>query len=116
MEFTFDTLPKAVTQLYDKLENIERLLLVNSNQTPPETERWLNLSELCEYLPDRPVKATVYGWVNQRVIPFHKHGKALIFLKSDIDNWLKAGRKKTVAETANEAETYLLNNKKRGLK
>ncbi len=47
-----------------------------------------------------------YGWVNAGIIPVHKGGKKLRFLKSEIDNWLKQGRKKTLAETASEAEQY----------
>ncbi|MDR1342763.1 MAG: helix-turn-helix domain-containing protein [Prevotellaceae bacterium] len=31
----------------------------------------------------------------QRSIPYHKKGKKLMFLKSEIDNWLKEGRRKT---------------------
>ncbi len=72
-----------------------------------EPERWFDLSELCEYLPDKPVKPTVYGWVHNRVIPCHRRGKKLYFLKSEIDVWLKSGRKKTVAEIAAESDNYL---------
>ena len=68
-----------------------------------ESDRWMNLPELCEYLPDRPQKATVYSWVSNSLIPCHKGGKKLRFLKSDIDNWMKSGRKKTFAEL--QAET-----------
>lgn len=112
MEITFEQLPQAVTQLFDKLENIEKLLLNNSSQPQPESERWLNLSELCEYLPDKPVKPTVYGWVHQRVIPCHRRGKKLYFLKSEIDIWLKTGRKKTNAEIAAESEAYISKKRK----
>jgi excisionase family DNA binding protein len=77
------------------------------NEQPTETERWFDLNELCIYHPDHPSKPTVYGWVNAGIIPVHKGGKKLRFLKSDIDNWLKQGRKKTVAEIANEADNYL---------
>jgi hypothetical protein len=45
--------------------------------------------------------------VNAGIIPVHKGGKKLRFLKSEIDSWLKQGRKKTLAETASEAEAYL---------
>ena len=72
----------------------------------PEPERWLNLAELCEYLPDKPVKPTVYGWVHFRVIPCHRRGKKLYFLKSEIDEWLKTGRKKTNAEIAKEVQEF----------
>ena len=107
VDFTFEQLPQAITQLFSRLENIERLLTDGSSQQPQDTERWLNLSELCEYMPDKPVKATVYGWVHKMVIPCHRRGKKLYFLKSEIDAWLKTGRKKTIAETASEADTYL---------
>jgi site-specific DNA-methyltransferase (adenine-specific) len=46
--------------------------------------------ELCEYMPDRPTKATVYGWVHANKVPVHKGGKKLRFLKSEIDNWMKS--------------------------
>lgn len=114
MEITFEHLPKAVTQLMIKLDNIEQLLLKNSKQAQTQTDQWFDLTELCEYLPDKPVKATVYGWVHSSVIPFHKRAKKLFFLKSEIDNWLREGRRKTLAETAAQADTYLQTKKKRG--
>jgi excisionase family DNA binding protein len=83
---------------------------VHSEQ-PTETDRWFDLNELCIYHPDKPSKPTVYGWVNAGTIPVHKGGKKLRFLKSEIDNWLRQGKKKTLAETATEAENYL---KKKG--
>ncbi len=87
------------------------ILKAVSNEQPTETDRWFDLNELCQYHPDKPTKPTVYGWVNAGTIPVHKGGKKLRFLKSEIDNWLKQGRKKTLAETASEADTYL---KKKG--
>ena len=82
-----------------------------TNIQQSETDRWLSLADLCEYLPDKPAKPTVYGWIHQCAIPCHKKGKKLYFLKSEIDTWLKAGRKKTFAETAIGAEQYLLTKK-----
>ncbi|MCA6438157.1 MAG: helix-turn-helix domain-containing protein [Bacteroidetes bacterium] len=82
-----------------------------SNEQPTDTDRWFDLNELCIYHPDKPSKFTVYGWVHSGLIPVHKGGKKLRFLKSEIDNFLKQGRKKTLAETANEANNYL---KKKG--
>ncbi len=79
---------------------------------PTETDRWFDLNELCIYHPDKPSKPTVYGWVNDGTIPVHKGAKKLRFLKSEIDNWLKQGRKKTLAETASDADQYLTKRKK----
>ena len=39
MEITFEKLPQAVTQLYEKLENIERLLLSQNNTPEPEEDK-----------------------------------------------------------------------------
>lgn len=110
---TLETLPKAFTLLSNEVSEIKRLLLEKGNETPTEPDRWFDLNELCIYLPDKPSKPTVYGWVNAGLIPVHKGSKKLRFLKSEIDSWLKQGRKKTLIEIANEADTYL---KKKGLK
>jgi len=104
---TLETLPKAFSQLSNEVSEIKRLLLEKSNEQLTEPDRWFGLNELCNYHPDKPSKPTVYGWVNAGAIPVHKGGKKLRFLKSEIDNWLKQGRKKTLAETAIEAENYL---------
>ena len=99
--------------LDSRLSNIENLLLdikhAPKNAEQKETDRWFSLTELCNYLPDKPSKATVYGWVHTHAIPVHKGGKKLRFLKSEIDSWLKQGKKKTVAEIEAEAAKYLKN-------
>jgi hypothetical protein len=42
----------------------------------------------------------------------HKGDEKLRFLKSEIDNWLMQGRKKTATEIVNEAEKYCKTNKR----
>jgi hypothetical protein len=79
---------------------------VHSEQ-PTDTDRWFDLNELCNYLPDKPAKPTVYGWVHTGLIPCHKGQKKLRFLKSDIDQWLKNGKQKTISEIEAEANNYL---------
>lgn len=113
MEITFEQLPKAFTALFSKVENIERLLSTKVEPQQP-INQWFDLTELCNYRPDKPAKATVYGEVNRGVIPVHKRGKKLMFLKSEIDAWLKSGRRKTHSEIQAEADTYLESKKKGG--
>jgi predicted DNA-binding transcriptional regulator AlpA len=74
-----------------------------------KNDRWLDINELCQYHPDKPTKATVYGWVNARTIPVHKGGKKLRFLVSEIDDWLLSDRLQSQAEMVNEAGKYLVN-------
>lgn len=96
-----------------RLHNIEVLLLDIKYSTPapiePNTDKWFDLVELCNYHPDKPKPQTVYGWVFSGKIPVNKGGKKLRFLKSEIDEWLKEGRKMTVAESSLKAEQYLKN-------
>ena len=54
-------------------------------------DKWLSVEDLIEYLPDNTARATIYGWVAQEKIPYHKYGKKLTFLKSEIDAWLFYG-------------------------
>jgi predicted DNA-binding transcriptional regulator AlpA len=103
---TLETLPKAFTHLTNEVSEIKRLLLKKSNEQPTENDRWFDLNELCIYHPDKPSKPTVYGWVYASTIPVHKGSKKLRFLKSEIDNWLRQGRKKTLAEITSEAVQY----------
>ncbi|QHT71185.1 helix-turn-helix domain-containing protein [Rhodocytophaga rosea] len=108
--FTQLSIPEIRLIFRQELENFYTSKKPDLSQL--NSDQWFDLTELCEYLPDKPVKATVYGWVHSSVIPFHKRAKKLFFLKSEIDQWLKSGRRKTLVETANEAENYLSNCKK----
>ena len=109
---TFNELPKAVTQLCEDMAFVKRHLLETNNEHQPDPDCWFDLNELCEYLPDKPAKATVYGWVHNCLIPCHKGQKKLRFLKSEINQWLKTGKQKTVAEISDEADQYLVKKKK----
>jgi len=81
-DITWNDLPKAVLKLSNQVERIERLLLQNGVHHP-EPECWFDLNQLCNYLPEKPAKATVYGWVHRGQVPYHKGGKRLRFLKSE---------------------------------
>lgn len=111
LEITFEKLPEAVNQLFYKLENIERLLLAKSNNNQP-IDIWFDLNELVAYDPEKRTKPTFYGYIHDKTIPFHKRGKKITFLKSEIEIWLKQGRKKTFAETWNEADQFVANKKR----
>jgi predicted DNA-binding transcriptional regulator AlpA len=97
-EITFEQLPKAVTQLSNEVSEIKRLLLEKGNLQLTESDRWFDINELCNYLPDRPAKKTIYKWVSDRTIPYYKGTKALRFFKPEIDTWLKEGKSETKQE------------------
>ncbi len=54
-------------------------------------------------------RATLYGYVSRSEIPHMKRSKRLYFTKSDLTNWIKASRKRTVSEIANDVQ--LIKNK-----
>ena len=111
MEITFEQLPKAVTQLYEKLENIERLLLSKSDTPQPEADKLLTIKEAAEVL--HLTVPTIYGLVQRAEIPVCKRGKRLYFSKHEITAWIMAGRKKTTSEIDDEVDDYVQNKKKR---
>ena len=89
----------------------ESLKKVLSEQPADVQPEWFDLNGLCAYLPDRPAKQTVYGWVSRQEIPFIKKGKRLIFRRDDIDEWLISGRKPTKKEIAAKAGLSVKNKK-----
>ena len=112
-QITFEQLPKAVSLLISEVQELKNLLRNSNNMVEP-SDRWFNLQELCEYLPDRPARQTVYGWIAQRAIPYHKTGKKLQFRKSEIDEWIQGTRRLTASEQQAEAIHYI-NSKKGGV-
>ncbi|HYG17161.1 MAG TPA: helix-turn-helix domain-containing protein [Bacteroidia bacterium] len=80
-----------------------------SHAATPEADELLTIKQaaqlLCLSVP------TIYSLVSRAEIPVNKRGKRLYFSKAELTAWIKAGRKKTTAETAAEAEQYLKNKK-----
>ncbi len=101
---SFENLPAFVLQLGGKVDTILALL-----EQPREAEQvqWMSLDELINYLPMRPSRATVYGWVQDGLIPFSRPGKNLAFQKSAIDQWLLSKTGKTPEQVAATAEARL---------
>ena len=105
---TFEDLPKAMTWMMDKLNELtSKVDSINNQTVQPQTDQWMNLKELCEYLPNHPAEQTVYGWTSCHQIPFHKRGKRIMFLKSEIDTWLHDGKIKSQKELEAEATLFL---------
>jgi excisionase family DNA binding protein len=91
-----------------RLSNLECLVLdlKHSRTTMPESDRWLSIEELCEYLPGHPAKVTIYGKVQRREIPHRKVGKRLVFSKKEIDQWLGVQGRRTASDLVGESGAY----------
>ena len=105
---TFEDLPKAMSWMMDKLNELDSKIDGLNTQSPGiPTEQWMNLKELCDYISSHPAEQTVYGWTSCHQIPFHKRGKRIMFLKSEIDTWLRDGKVKSEKDLEDEAAQFI---------
>ena len=63
---------------------------------------WLTLTEAAEYL--RMGKSTLYKLLREGKLPGYKAGKVWRFSTSELDEWIKAGRRDSVSETPEDAD------------
>lgn len=87
-------------------ENI--LKAINYSKTSEE-DAFLSIEEAA--LIVNLSKATIYGLTHQKEIPFHKRGKRLYFLKSEILHWIKSGKRESKSDIENRADEYLSKNR-----
>ena len=107
---TFDKLPEAVTMLTKEVSELKRLLIEKQEQPTTPPEQLLTIQEAAEFLS--LAVPTMYSKVSKGELPVMKRSKRLYFSRTELLEYLKDGRKKSNAEIEQEAEAYLLNNKK----
>jgi excisionase family DNA binding protein len=99
--------------LNNRLQNIERLLLdIKHNEPSPQItdqKELLSMKEAAKFLSLST--ATIYSKVSRRELPCMKKNGRLYFIQSELMDYLKAGRKETLAEIK---ETTLDNLRKKG--
>ncbi|NDV57087.1 helix-turn-helix domain-containing protein [Bacteroides sp. 519] len=113
-DIKFEDLPRAISWMMNKLTELSQKIdgMRNQHVTPTqESDKWLNLQDLCAYLPNHPAEQTVYGWTSTMKIPFHKNGKHIRFLKSEIDAWLLGDKNKSDKELNEDVKQYILSKK-----
>jgi len=97
-----------------RLNNIETLLLDLKHRPieqgeQPETDELLTVQDTAKFLSLSV--PTIYSLISRGELPVMKRSKRCYFSKVELINYLRQGRKRTLAETASEAEIYL---KKKG--
>jgi hypothetical protein len=63
-----------------------------------DTDRRFNLTELCDYLTDKPREITIFLYIHSNLHICHYPPKRLQFLKPKIDSWLGSCHKKTTSK------------------
>jgi excisionase family DNA binding protein len=105
----FENLPNAVAELIKGQSELKALFLNKENQQP-EIETPLNIKEVSK-LTELSVP-TLYGYVQRNEMPCYKKGNRLKFFKSEIIDWIKEGKRKTLSEIEADADALLSNHKK----
>lgn len=112
-QLTFEQLPQAVTTLIKEISELKSLVIERQDQEPiDQPEQPLTIQQAAEFLSLSV--ATLYNKVSKNEIPVMKQGKRLYFSRTELFEYLKEGRIKTVSEIEAEAEAYI-SNKKKGL-
>ena len=75
----------------------------------PEEDIFLTIEEVALLISLS--KYTIYGLVHKNKIPYHKQGKRLYFLKSEILEWIKSGKRQSQSTLEEKANEYLLKNR-----
>lgn len=83
----FEDLPEAVAYLIDCADKILSVLQ-RIEESASKKRQWMDVEQLIEYLPNHPAKTTIYSWSSRDLIPSHRVGKMLSFLRSEIDAWI----------------------------
>jgi predicted DNA-binding transcriptional regulator AlpA len=99
-----------------RLSNIETLILDikhQPKQSQPEAENPLNIDEVVKLTGY--TKPTLYLYCQKNTIPHHKKNGRLFFFKSEIIDWIRIGKVKTLKEVGFDVDE-LFSNHKKGLK
>jgi excisionase family DNA binding protein len=104
MSNPFDVIEAKLT----KIESILSDLLRNPEGSPPPAEPeeiFLTVKEAANFL--KLSVPTVYTLMSKKHLPFLKRSQKCYFLKSELIDYLKAGRRKTNNELKADVDKYL---------
>jgi excisionase family DNA binding protein len=84
-------------------KSVRRILSENGKQTTQtEQDKILTIQQASKYLNLAP--QTLYGFTSKNEIPFIKKGKKLYFLRSELENWLMEGNRKSRSQIEREMQ------------
>ena len=108
----FEQLPTVVATLTNEVREL-KALIINKAESPTDNDNPLNIKAVSKLTGlSTP---TLYGYVQRNEIPYHKKTSRFYFFKTEIIDWIKTGKQKTLKELEAETDEYL-SNKNKGLK
>ena len=109
VKVNFENLPSATAEILRRLGILEDLI-INKSKIQPESDNPLNIKEAANLIGK--TVPTLYGYCQRNEMPYSKNGNRLIFWKSELIEWLKQGKVKTLKELQADADAYLSNKNK----
>jgi excisionase family DNA binding protein len=105
MLFNLNELPDSIkleTTKGDLIAFAEHLVqsFRSSLPSPKEDKEILTIDEAVEIT--HLSKQTIYGFTSRKCIPHFKHGKKVLFRRSELENWMLAQPQKTTIEEKND--------------
>ncbi len=83
---------------------MEKYFIAYVENHPPEPDI-IDLNGVVGYLGLK--RSTLYTMTSRKEIPYYKVGRKLLFKKSELDRWVKEGKRKTSREIEKEAANYI---------
>ncbi len=115
---TFDMIPMLMANLLEdnkilsaKIDALNKNIMSMPAKKEDDNER-MDVAEAQKYIPGHPAVQTIYGWTSNGQIPYHKIGKRIYFVKSELDEWLSHGQHKSDSDLQKEAEEYVARHRK----
>ncbi len=103
MIVSYDTLPKAIEEIFARLDRIEAAISSPAKEVT-ENDRML-MDEAIEFLREngRPTsKSTIYKESSLGWIPCKRVGKRLVFSRERLSAWIAEGMPKQIMEDATD--------------
>ena len=69
---SLEEMPNALSYLIESVEALQTKVNALQHKQASNSPKWMDIDELCAYLPSHPAKQTVYGWVSTKQITYQK--------------------------------------------
>jgi len=106
----FEQTQLDVAEVKKDLKELKALLL-NKAETTIGEETPIKIDEVSKLIGYK--KQTIYEYCRFNKIPYHKKNNRLFFFRSEITDWVKQGKQKTLIEIEADTDAFLSNRTQR---
>lgn len=107
---SFEKTQQDVAEVKKDIKELKALFLQQAELKQPSDDP-NDIDEIANYTGY--TKPTIYGYCQKNEIPYYKKNGRLFFFKSEIIEWIKQGKVRTISETKAEVDSFLSKRSKR---